>query len=164
MPQIDQLMLAFPSQWFWLAIALGLIYFVIGRGILPKIEATVDNRDKKIADDLTAAERARAEADTTEEAWRSEMMAVRGEAQSAANQAKASAAKDAEVRVAKADAKIADSMAIAEAALKKARASAMASIENVAVEAAQDIVEKISGIKVSAADAGKAVKAVLTDA
>ena len=164
MPQINQLMLAFPSQWFWLAIVLGLIYFVIGRGMLPKIEATVDDRDKKIADDLAAAERARAEADKTEEAWRHDMAAVRAEAQSSAAAAKAAAAKDAEGRVAKADAKIAETMATAETALNKARTSALASIEKVAAEAAQDIVAKISGAKISAADAAKAVKDILADA
>ena len=52
MPQIDQLPDIFWSQLFWLAIVFGIIFFVIGRGMLPKIEATVDARDAKIADDL----------------------------------------------------------------------------------------------------------------
>lgn len=164
MPQINQLMLAFPSQWFWLAIVLGLIYFVIGKGMLPKIEATVDGRDKQIADDLAAAQKARAEADGTEEAWRTEMNVVRGEALTASNAAKAKSAQDAANRVAKADVKISETIAASDAALAKARAKAMASIEQVASEAAQDIVAKVSGVKVTAADAAKAVKAVLANA
>ena len=63
MPQINQLLLVYQSQWFWLLFVLGLIYFVIAKGMAPKIEATVDARDKRIADDLAAAERARAAAD-----------------------------------------------------------------------------------------------------
>ena len=62
--------LVYLSQWFWLLLVLGRIYFVVGRGIVPKVEATVDPRDTKIAADLAAAERAQAEADATEEAYR----------------------------------------------------------------------------------------------
>jgi F-type H+-transporting ATPase subunit b len=164
MPQINQLLLVYQSQWFWLALVLAVIYFVIGRGMLPKIEATVDLRDKQIADDLAAAQRARAAADASEEAWRADQVQVRAEAQSAAAAAKAKAAKDAENRVAKADAKIAEDMAVADAALAKARNTALASVESIASEAALDIVAKVSGMKASAADAAKAVKAVLSHA
>ena len=164
MPQIDQLMLAFPSQWFWLSIVLGLIYFVIGKGMLPKIETTIDLRDKQIADDLAAAQKARAEADDIEEAWRTEMNMVRAQAQASSAAAKANSTQDSVNRVTKADAKIAETMALAESALARARTSALASVESIAAEAAQDIVAKVSGVKVTAADAAKSVKAVLADA
>ncbi len=164
MPQINQLLLVYQSQWFWLALVLAAIYFGIGRGMLPKIEATVDLRDRKIADDLAAAERAHAAADASEAAWRSEQAIVRADAQEAFAQAKQNAAKDAENRLAKADAKISEDMAAADAALATSRSAALASIESVAAEAAQDIVAKMSGIKVGAADAANAVKAVLANA
>ena len=48
------------SQFFWLLLVLGLIYFGIGKAMLPKIQSTVDARDKRIADDLAAAQAARA--------------------------------------------------------------------------------------------------------
>ena len=80
MPQLDQLPLVIYSQFFWLAIVLGLIYFGIGKAMVPKIQSTVDARDKKIADDLAAAEKARVEADETEEAYRLRMDASRAEA------------------------------------------------------------------------------------
>jgi F-type H+-transporting ATPase subunit b len=60
MPQISQISEIFASQLFWLIVSFGLIYFVIGRGMFPKIEATVEQRDRRIAEDLAAAERARA--------------------------------------------------------------------------------------------------------
>ena len=54
MPQIDQLSESWylASQLFWLVLVFGAIFFLIGRGMLPKIEATVDGRDAKIAGDL----------------------------------------------------------------------------------------------------------------
>ena len=49
---------------------LALIYFGIGKAMLPKIQSTVEARDKRIADDLAAAEAARVAADETEAAYR----------------------------------------------------------------------------------------------
>ena len=51
----------------------------------------------------------------------------------------------------------------AEAAIAKARASALSGLEAVAADAAQDIVAKVSGIKVTPAQATQAVKAALTN-
>ena len=59
MPQLSQLSEVYLSQFLWLAIALGFIFFVIARGMLPKIQATVDAREKRIAGDLEAAQQAR---------------------------------------------------------------------------------------------------------
>ena len=50
MPQITQLPLIFFSQLFWLLVVFAIIFFGIGRGMLPKIQGTVESREKKIAD------------------------------------------------------------------------------------------------------------------
>ena len=163
MPQLDQLLLVYQSQWFWLAIVIAVIYFGIGKGMLPKIEATVDARDRKIADDLAAAEQAHADADTSEEKLRDEMAVVRSDSAAQSAAAKAKAAEAAAKRVAKADAVIDEKLAVADAALAKARAKAVSSIESIAAEAAQDVVAKVSGIKVTAAGAKTAVKAALSN-
>ncbi len=163
MPQINQLMLAYASQWFWLLLVLGTIYFVIGRGMVPQIEATVDARDKQIADDLAAAHKARADADETEASLQSKSVSARAEAQSVAAAAKAKAAQDSASRLAKADAEISDKLAVAEKALNKARDAALASVESIAADAARDIVAKVSGASVTAAGATRAVKAVLAN-
>ena len=64
MPQLSQLSEVYLSQLLWLAIALGFIFFVIARGMVPKIQATVDAREQRIAGDLEAAQKARAAADS----------------------------------------------------------------------------------------------------
>jgi len=104
MPQLTQLSDVLLSQLFWLAITLGFIYFVIARGMLPKIQSTVDLRDQKIAQDLTAAESARAETDKMEEAYRERMDASRADAMKLTAAAKSDVAKAIEKKVAKADA------------------------------------------------------------
>lgn len=161
MPQFDQLTLTYMSQIFWVLVFLGLIYFGIGKGMLPKIEGTVEARDKKIADDLAAAERARAVADETEEAYRIRMDETRASALKATQEAKSAAAADSEVRVKAADAELSAKLAAADARLKAAQAEALKGIEDVAAEAAQEIVAKVSGRKAGKAEASRAVKAAL---
>jgi F-type H+-transporting ATPase subunit b len=161
MPQLTQLALVYQSQWFWLLITLGVIFFVVGRGIVPKVEATVDQRDARIKGDLDAAEKARAEADATEERWKADMAKVHADAQAAAAEARDAAGREAAARLADADAELAKRQADATAQLDTARAEALAAIEGVAADAARDIVARISGASVSAAEAGKAVKTVM---
>ena len=91
MPQIAQIIATYASQIVWLLITFGLLYFVVGRGMVPKIQATVDAREGRIAGDLAAAEAARAEADRVEAAWRAEMDAARVAAMAETNAAKARA-------------------------------------------------------------------------
>lgn len=164
MPQLSQLALVYQSQWFWLLLVLGAIYFVVGRGIVSKVETTVDSRDAKIAADLAAAEGLRAEADAAEEAWRERMNAAHADAQAAAAAAKASAGAEAEKRVAEADRAIAAEADKAAAALDAARGKALAEIEGVASAAAREIVAKLTGADVSEDAARKAVAGALANA
>jgi hypothetical protein len=99
MPQFAQIATTYASQIFWLVIVFGLIYFVIGKGMLPKIDATVGARNDKIASDLAAAESARATADETEAAYRARMDEARAAALKAKQEAKTAATLEAEKRV-----------------------------------------------------------------
>ena len=163
MPQIAQLAATFGSQLFWLIITFGLIYFVIGRGMVPKISSTVEARDRQIADDLAAAERARALADETEEAYRIRTEASRAEALKVTQAAKEASARETEQRVKAADAEIGERTAAAEARIRAAADATMADIETVAAELAQDMVAKLSGASVSRERAADAVKAAMTN-
>lgn len=163
MPQIAQISETFASQLFWLVIAFGLIYFIIGRGMLPKIEATIDQRDRRISEDLAAAERARAEADAREEAYRAQLESNRAEALKVTQAAKEAAARETEQRVRAADAEIGQQVDAAEAEIRRAADAALAEIDVVAAEAAQDMVAKLSGASVSREQATQAVRAALAN-
>jgi F-type H+-transporting ATPase subunit b len=161
MPQITQLPFIIFSQLFWLAIVFGFIFFVIGRGMLPKIQSTVDAREKKIADDLERAQVARAKADETEAAWRARMDAARAEAAQLSQEARQASAKDTEAKVKKAADKITLKAEAAEAKIRNAVTAARAEIEAVAAEAAQDMVQRLIGVTIDKKDAATAVKAEL---
>ena len=161
MPQITQLPYILASQLFWLLIVFGTIFFVIGRGMLPKIQSTVDAREKKIADDLERAQAARAGAEETEAAWRARMDAARADAARIAQDAKQESAKTTEAKVRKAADKINLKVEAAEGKIRDAVAAARAEIEAVASVATQDMVARLIGIRVDKKEAAEAVKAEL---
>lgn len=164
MPQIDQIATTLSSQIFWLAVFFGITYFMIGRGMVPKIMGTVEMRDKQIADDLAAARGARDAADAQEEAWRTRENENRTAAQALIAEAKSKAAASTEATMAEAQAKLDAQLADAESQIDAARTSAMAEIENVAADATRDIVARLAGADIDEAEAQAAVKEALTDA
>jgi F-type H+-transporting ATPase subunit b len=161
MPQLSQLPDVFLSQLLWLAIGLGFIFFVIARGMVPKIQATVEAREQHIAGDLEAAQAARGAADETEAAWRARMDAARAEAARLANDAKQDSARKTEAKVKAAADEIGLKVEAAEGRIRDALAAARTEIEALAAVAAQDMVVRLTGVKVDAKQAAEAVKAEL---
>jgi F-type H+-transporting ATPase subunit b len=161
MPQITQLSMIFASQLFWLAVVFGILFFGIARGMVPKIQATVELREKKIAEDLERAQKARADAEETEAAYRAAMDVSRAEAAALTREARAASARETETKVKAAAEKIAAKVAKAEAQIRVAADAARAEVEKAAIDATQDMVAKLTGIKVGRDEAAAAVKAEL---
>lgn len=161
MPQIEQIAATYASQIFWVLVTFGLVFFVVGLGILPKVLSTVDTRDATITGDLAAAEAARTAADEAEARWRTQQNAARMAVQQRIADARAAGAEKAAATLAAAQAETEAKLAAAEARIQAASDEASAELETVAAEAARDIVARLSGAKVTAAEAKKAVKAAL---
>ena len=161
MPQIAQFSQIYASQLFWLLVIFGLVYFGIGRAMLPKIEATIDQRDHRIAEDLAAAGRARATAEATEADYSARIAEARAVAQRAAQAATASAAAETEAKLKVADEASAAKLAAAEAQLNAARTQALAQIETVAADATRDIVARLAGLAIDEAAVQAATRAAL---
>lgn len=161
MPQIAQLAATYASQIFWLLVCFGVVFFVIGRGMLPGVVSTIDQRNKRIADDLGAAETARTAADAEEQAWRIAEGKQRAQAHNLIAAAKAQAAHESEAALAAAGAAIEENTAAAELRIGIARAAALGEVEGVAVEAAQDIASRLAGLSVPTEDVRGVVQGVL---
>ena len=161
MPQLTQLPEVFWSQLFWLAVVFGLIFFAIGRGMVPKIQGTVDLREKTIANDLEAAQAARVAADETEAAWRAGMDAARAEAAKLSNEAKQASGQETEAKAQAAAEKLNLKLQAAEAKIRDAVQAARSEIEAVATEATQEMVSRLTGQTVDRKQAAEAVKAEL---
>lgn len=163
MPQISQLAATWASQLFWLVLTFGTVFFVVGRGMLPKVQKTIDARDQSLAADLAAASKARDEADKAEEAWRLRDQANREKAQALVAEARQSAANASAETLAAAHAEQAQRVAAGEAEIRAATTRALAEIEAVAAEAAQEIVARVSGAQVSPDEARNAVQAAMAN-
>lgn len=161
MPQIEQVAATYASQLFWLLVTFGLAFLIVGRGMVPKIQSTMDSRDNQVAADLKAAQAARAEADADEAKWRADENAARERARSTLTAAKEEATRATEARLAASDADHAARIEAAEARIAAASGAAAAEIETVAADAARDIVARLSGANVTEDEARGAVKAVL---
>jgi F-type H+-transporting ATPase subunit b len=162
MPQISQLAENgfVSSQIFWLLIVFGLVYLVVGRLMATKVVATVEQRDKTVADDLAAAESARAAADAAEEQWRAQENAAREQAKRKLAEARAAGARATEQRLAAAAAEIDARVSEADARIEAARSAAMSEIDELAAEAAREIVLRVAGTDVAPSDARRAVESV----
>ena len=101
---------------------------------------------------------ARDEAGRQEEAWRLRENANRAAAQAVLVKGKADAAVKTEKRLAKAQDKIDARLDEAETRIAASRDAAMGEIEAVAAEAAQEIVQRLAGVKIAKPAAAKAVK------
>lgn len=158
MPQISQLAATYASQIFWLLVTFGLVFFVVGRGMLPKVQATIDDRDQVIGGDLAAAKAARDAADSAEAEWQARDLANRERAQGLIADARARANQATEATLAAANAEQSAKVAAGEESIRAASARAQGEIETVAAEAAQAIVARVSGLDVSIDEARGAVQ------
>jgi F-type H+-transporting ATPase subunit b len=161
MPQLAQAGEIYASQLFWLAIVFALIYFGIGRAMVPRIERTIEDRAARIAGDLAAAEAARDAARASEVEYHAGLEGARAQALRLTGEAKAEGAAAAEARVKAANA--ADDARIAEATARVAARTgeALGEIEAATVEAVEAIVAKLSGVAVDRAAVQQQVKAAL---
>lgn len=161
MPQIEQVAATYASQLFWLVVTFGLAFLIVGRGMVPRVQSTMDARDNQVAADLKAAEAARAAADADEAKWRADENAARETARATLAAAKEAATRDSEARLAASGSEHQARIDAAEARIAAASAAAGAEIEAVAADAARDIVIHLSGASVTDEEARSAVKAVL---
>jgi F-type H+-transporting ATPase subunit b len=163
MPQLSQIPEIYASQLFWLAIVFALIYFGIGKAMVPKIERTVEDRNARIAGDLAAAEAARDAARASDAAYELGLETARATALATLGKAKDKATAKSEADVKKGDAASEAKIAEATQRIAAAKTQALGEIESETVDAVQDIVAKLSGVKADRASVAQQVKAALAN-
>ena len=97
MPQFDPA--NFLPQLAWLAAIFAVLYFVVVRPTLPKVGRVIDEREGVVSADLTAAETAKAEADTIRRRYDDGMATARAGAQASVAEARADSARTVEAQM-----------------------------------------------------------------
>ena len=148
---------SFPSQFFWLAITFVFLYTVLWKVAGPRINGAITNRRAVINGAIAEAGRARADAEAAQAKYEMALTKARTNANALAEETRAKL--NAEIAKAKADtdAKAHDAMAAADARIASTRESAKTAVTAAARDAAIAIVERLTGDKVSAEDAAKAM-------
>lgn len=163
MPQLSQIPEIYASQLFWLAIVFALIYFGIGKAMVPKIERTVEDRNARICGDLAAAEAARDAAQASDAAYELGLETARATALATLSTAKDKATAKSETEVKKGDAASEAKIAEATQRIAATKAQALGEIEAETVDAVQAIVAKLSGVQADRATVARQVKAALAN-
>lgn len=139
MPQLD--LATYPNMIFWLIVALVALYFILTRLALPRIAAVLAERNDAIANDLEEASLYKRRAQEAEATYNAALAAARDQAQKIAADTKAAIQGELAGLLAKADAEIAAKSAESEQRIRGIQDSALRSVEEVALETAQAIVE-----------------------
>ncbi|HHL42800.1 MAG TPA: F0F1 ATP synthase subunit B' [Hellea balneolensis] len=149
----------YPSQLFWFGLSFGVLLFLLAKVLLPRVGSVMEDRNSKIADDLDAAARMQREAELAEKAFDKALADARAKAHNVAETTRASVAAENETKMAAAEQLATEQMEEAEAKIRAMREKALSNVEDIAVDTAKAMAEKLFGGTISVAAARKAVKA-----
>lgn len=135
----------FSSMIFWLVVSFGLLYLLMSRLALPRVEAILDARRSKIDGDIGEASRRRAQADQAASEYQKILTEARGNAQRLAQETYGRLSAEAEAKRRALEADLAAKLAASEAQIEATKAKAMSNVGQIAQDAAAAIIEHITG-------------------
>ena len=162
-PAFPQLHLEYwPTQMFYLLLALLALYFILTRNALPKVQATLEERRDTISGDLDKAAEFNLAAEEAEEAYHTALQNARAEAQKIADKTKADIKERLDVAVAEADKRIEAQTAESQKRLEALKQEAAIKAQEVATATAVALAQRFSPAPISDAEIQSAVSNRLT--
>ncbi len=149
----------FASQLIWLALAFILLYVLMAKWALPQVGRVIENRQKRIAGDIAAAEGLKKQSDEAVAAYEKALADARGRAQTIANETRDKQAAAAEAARKTIEDELNGKMAQADKSIAAAKEAAMANVRTIAEGAAAAIVQRLIG----AAPSEKTVAAAVAE-
>jgi len=159
MPQLDPS--TFSPQLFWLVVTFIVLLLLMWRVALPSIAAVLDEREKRIHQDLSRAEKLKIEADEAQAGWQKALAAARARARDDLREAANAFAAESAKREAAFAAGLAERMREVDRSIAAAKARALAELPAVAADLAGAAVGKIAGLDIAEASRRAAVGAVV---
>ena len=161
MPQFDPTF--FAPQVFWLLLTFTVLYVLMTVVALPKIGAVLDERQRKIDDNLDKAAQLKAEAEAAVAAYEKALSESRAHAHSVIKEASDRLAHEAEERNKALAARLADQVKEGEARIAQAKDKALANVRDVAIDVAGSVFARLVGAAADAARLESAVAAALKE-
>jgi F-type H+-transporting ATPase subunit b len=151
----------FASQILWLALTFGALYFLMSRFALPRVGSILEVRRDRIATDLGEAQRLKEETEAAIATYEAALAEARSRAQSIAAAARAESDERSAAERRRIEADLAAHLSDAENRIAASKASALTNVRTIAVEAAGEIVARLTGRPVEQASVEQAVDATL---
>lgn len=161
MPQFDPTF--FAPQLFWLLVMFVVLYFLMSALAMPKIGAVLEERQRKIDDNLDKAAQLKAEADAAIAAYEKALAESRAQAQQILRTSAEALAKQSEAKQKELGDKLAAQIKAGESRIEAAKEQALAHVRDVAVEVAKTAAEKLTGQVIDDEKAASAVAVAMQE-
>jgi F-type H+-transporting ATPase subunit b len=135
----------FPSQLVSLAIAFVALYLIVSRIALPRVGSVIDARQNAIENDLAEAQKLKDESEAALKAYEGELAAARSRAQAIGTETREKLNAAAEAERKGLEERLAAKLADAEKTIAATRTAAMSNVRGIAVDAANAIVQRLTG-------------------
>jgi F-type H+-transporting ATPase subunit b len=159
MPQLD--FSTFAPQLIWLAIVFTGLYLVMARFALPKVGGAIEQRQRRIAEDLGTAERLKEETERANAAYEAALAKARAEAHGIDREIHQRIAAEIDKERQALDARLGAELAKAEAQIAATKSRALGEIKAVASDTAGEIVSALIGAAVPREAVARAVDAAM---
>jgi F-type H+-transporting ATPase subunit b len=150
LPQFD--LAQWPGQMVWMLAIFFVLFLLFAKVFVPRVGGTIADREDRIAGDIGKARQLKNEAEAQAQAAAAETAKARAEAQRLAFEAKAAAQAEAAKHEAAEDAKLAVTLAKAEARIAVARDEAMTHVSGIASDTAAAMITKLTGAATTPAE------------
>lgn len=157
MPQMDFTDPLTFAQVVWMAVIMIVLYVLMARWALPQLGGVIENRKRRIDDDLDAATRARTEATRIVAEVEQAIRAAHGEGQAAIANATAGAKDKVRVEEETLKARLDTELNRAKGEIEQSRRAALAVLRPVAEDVARALVERLTGRPAERAVIGQAL-------
>jgi F-type H+-transporting ATPase subunit b len=161
MPQLD--VSTFPPQLVWLAITFIVLYILMAKVGLPRIDRAIGLRRERIEGDLEKAQQMKSEAEAVIAAYEKAVAEARAQAQLTLKETTERLNAESAERQRKVAERLGAETAVAERRIAEAKTAALGNIREVALDVARAAAAKLAGGEIDSGRAAAAVDAVLRE-
>jgi len=159
MPQLE--LEYFAPQIIWLVISFTVLWVLMAKLALPRIGLILEERQKRISDNLAMAENLKLDADAEIEAYETAISEGKEQARLIISEAIKSSASEAEKQTQELNMAISKMLKEAEERIESAKSLAIENIESSAVEITSDIIEHITDKEIQETEVKVAVETTI---
>ena len=159
MPQFDPTWYA--SQAFWVLLTFCTLYYAVNRFVVPKLVATLEERQNKIDSDLKSAERLKTEAERVLSEYESALASAREQSQNLIADAEDKISKMMKEKEKDFSEKLSEKIADNERMLAAEKKQALANMKNLSRTLCEQMIKKLTNTDVDAKDVKQKIAAVM---